>query len=199
MKATFEKIHKAVLWYMLCATPLVLVYVHWFMPPDGVPPHGLFHRGFNAMGGLWVLCAFYLVLALVFYRDFRESLFSKLAGFRERDEREHLATSEAARSTFLLMLGVELVFLLMSLTTFQIVQTPDGHGFFKMGMSLGREQADLFSPDPAPALLVLSTPAETVTTMHLLPPSVAGVLLLLIFVQLLSFRLFAGRRYRGQD
>jgi len=197
MKSIFEKIHKGVLWFMVCSTPLVLIYVHWFMGPDGAEPVGLFHRGFNAMGGLWVLCAFYLVLALIFYKEFREGLMSRLAGFRERDEREQLATSDASRSTFLLMLGVQIVFLLMSLTTFEIVQKPDGHGFFKMGISIGREQADLFSPDPVPALMVFSRPEGTVTTVHLLPPNMGAVLLLLIFVQLLAFRLFAGRRYKG--
>lgn len=197
MKSVFEKIHKAVLCFMVCSTPLVLSYVHWFMGPDGVPPAGLFHRTFNAMCGLWVLCACYLVLALIFYKEFREGLMAKLAGFRERDEREQLATSDASRSTFLLMLGVQIVFLLMSFTTFEVVQKPDGHGFFKLGISIGREQADLFSPDPVPALLVVSRPEGTVTTVHLLPPNMGAVLLLLIFVQLLGFRLFAGRRYKG--
>ncbi|HOX22278.1 MAG TPA: hypothetical protein PLL10_02345, partial [Elusimicrobiales bacterium] len=180
-----RKIHRTVLWYTLLSTPVVLTYVRWFSGPDEVSPQGLFHRGMNLMGGLWVVGGFYLVLALVFYKEFREGLLSRLAGFKERDEREQHATADAARSTFLLMLGVEIVFLLMSLSTFEIVKKPNGHGLLKVGAALGPEHADLFSPNPPAALQVSAMPEGTVSVVaHLLPPNTAGLLLLLIFVQL---------------
>lgn len=55
--------------------------------------------------GLWFLSATYFCCCLVLSGRFRETLLTRIAGFKERDEREEIVTAKAARSVFLITLG----------------------------------------------------------------------------------------------
>jgi len=79
---------------------------------------GLFGGGSVNLSGwfiLWVLSAFYVVSAIIFSQNFRENLFVKLAQIKERDEREEIIVGQAARSTFLLLMGVTLILSCLSI------------------------------------------------------------------------------------
>lgn len=55
--------------------------------------------------GLWFLSAAYFCGCLILSGGFRETLLTRIAGFKERDEREEIVTAKAARSVFLITLG----------------------------------------------------------------------------------------------
>jgi len=198
MKKIYETIHKAVCWYTVLMAPVVIVCSRWFMHGEALPKT-LLERALNTAGFAWVLSLFYLIGALVFYKKFRDGLLARLSGFKERDEREQQVTGDAAKSTFLLMLAIEIVFLAFSMTSFELVRRADGHGVLNVGMGLSSAQTDLFAPNPEPAISVFLLPGgATVLKARLLPPAVGGVMLLLVFMQLLAFRLFAVRGYGGR-
>lgn len=69
---------------------------------------GVLERFLPAWGwmiGVWSAAAVYFFCCLVGSTDFREATLSKMAGFRERDEREEIVTAKAARSVFLVTLA----------------------------------------------------------------------------------------------
>jgi len=69
------------------------------------PPERLLGVWGWAMGA-WFVSGLYLCACFIFSEDFRERLLTRVAGFQERDEREELVTGRAARSVFLVTLGV---------------------------------------------------------------------------------------------
>lgn len=199
METILKKIHKAILWFALLLLPVFLLYAGWTALGLKGLPEWLTEKVLNNLGLAWVLSLVYLIASLVFYKVFREKLMARLAGFREGDEREHIVTSEAARATFLLTLSVQIVFLILSLTSVHIVRNPDGHGFLSIGMGFGMEHLNLgketgAAPVPAPV-----NPAGMEFKTYILPPGTTLILLALILTQLLAFRLFSRRRYEGNE
>lgn len=195
MKRIGETIHRFICWYALLAAPVVIAFSRW---ADGARPQSFLGYIMNNAGFVWVLSLCYIIAALVFYKWFREGLLARLSGFRERDEREQRVTGDVAKAAFLLTLAVEIAFLALSMTSFEIVRRADGHGVLNVGMGLSSAQTDLFAPNPEPAISVYLLPdGATIMKARLLPPVVGGVMLLLLFLQLLAFRLFARRGYGG--
>src|SRR5262249_34575248 len=141
----------------------------------------------------WVLSAIYFVAAMVVSRSLRESLMKRLAGFSERDEREEQVTASAARATFLLMLSIEVVGLLMTLTKVSldwdpVAKGPKGLLSIRVGFRPEHWNTFAFAVEKAAA----SGPQWTWAT-SLLPPNMALPMLALILLQLAGFRIFARR------
>lgn len=198
MKNILLKAHKAMVWYSVLCSPITVFYVYWFIKyKEDVPEGGLLSL-VNAFGLAWVLSLVYLVLALCFYPTFRETILARLAGFKERDEREELVTAAAARGTFLLTLAVQIALLIMSMTSFHLVRNPDGHGFLALGIEASSDQLlDIYSLPAAAAERGAAGAVEI--EGHLMPPNITLILLLLILVEVGSFKFFSRRRYEGLE
>lgn len=200
MKNILRKVHRTVIWYSLILGPITVFYGYWISKHEE-KMLGLLSKLLNNLGFLWVLSLVYIFLALVFYREFRESLLARLAGFKEGDEREELVTAHAARTTFLLMLAVQIVLLVMSLTSFHMVMNPhpdaDGHrDLLTIGMKFSSDQLDIYSVPPVPSI---SGPGSSELKGYLLPPNMSLILLLLILIQIGAFKLISRRRYEGEN
>ncbi|MBI4249684.1 MAG: hypothetical protein HY611_09290 [Elusimicrobia bacterium] len=199
MKNALLKAHKIIVRYALFYAPVyaALSATLFTRYGDAVPEGGMFDAA-NNLGFAWILSLAYVFLALLFYRRFRETLLARLAGFKEGDERERLVTADAARATFLLMLALQIVLLVMSLTAIRLVRNPDGHGMLSVGMRLSSEQFDIYSlPEgqpPAPGPL-----GSVEIGGPLLPPNMSILLLLLLLVQIGAFKLVSSRRYEGLE
>lgn len=202
LKTVLKFVHKAILGYLIVGTPVFLACLFYVFLKHGngnyLAPETGFWNLVNNMGFGWILSLAYFFLALVFYGDFRESLMSRIAGFKENDEREELATAKAARHTFLLMLALQTVFLVMSMTTIKLERTPDGHGILTIGMSMSSNQHLNFSNAKTEAAAPASDSAGLQKIERwLLPPNFFAVLAFLILAQIAGFRLFSWRAYKG--
>ena len=199
MKKYLGWFHRCAVGYAVLFSPFCILIGYWLSRygeagPGGRVPHYLFQVLMN-LGFVWMLSLAYCVLALLFYEAFRESLLSRLAGFREQDERERLVTARAARATFLLTLAFQIALLVMSMTGVHLVRTPDGHGSLSIWMGLRSENLDFYARPAAP--VPSGPPTSFDFRSQLLPPNVTPILLLTILVQLGGFRLFSRRRHGG--
>lgn len=206
MKKALIKLHKVILWYLAIVTPVMLpVYLYVYLKyRKGVEDtvsyqaQGFLGAMFNNLGFIWILSVAYFFMALVFYPSFRERLMSRLAGFKERDEREELVTAKASQRTFLLMLSFQIVLLIMTLTNISMVRQPDGHGVVQVGIGLkSTKHFSLFTGVEAPKVDIDAKGTMEVGG-YLLPPNMFMVFLILIMVQIFSFRLFSQRQYKGE-
>ena len=193
MKSILIKIHAAALAYALWGWPVVLLDAGldaWLGEPATWWRHVLNDGGFA-----YVLCAAAALITLVADRDRRERVMARLCGVREGDERERAVTGDAAKTTLLLSLSFQVVLLILSLTTVQLVwnsAAPAGthHGTLSVGLKFSSsDQLSLFH---APA-------AESAGKGYVLPPASFPILLALILLQIGAFKTFSRRRYEGMD
>ena len=207
MKNILSKAHRLVLRYALFASPIILFYIYWYSIHD-YQPQGKWLDKLNGFAFAWILSLGYSVTALLFDRNLREKILTRLAGFREGDEREALVTARASRSTFLLTLAVQIVLLIMSVTNVSLIWNPrptqpDTHGLFTVGMNVNPSHLDVF-PGPEAHVKPMSKdeesfPGEVLFRGTLMPPNLALILLLLIVLQVGGFQFFARRRYDGLE
>jgi len=196
-------VHRALVWFALGFAPLAVIDMVAVKLMGDAPLHPAL-SALNTVAFLWILTLGYFPLVLLFSRGFRERLLPQLAGFVERDEREEAITATAARHTFLIVLALQLVFLVMSLTTVSLLRTPDGHGTLSVGLAMSSSDLDFYryvsSTPTSPAV-----PGPTLQDgaqmwiVHLLPPGSALPLLILVLVQLAAFRATSRRQYEGAD
>lgn len=191
MKRTLEKIHAAVLAYALWGWPVVLLDAGldaWLGDPATLWRHVL-----NDAGFAYVLCAAAALITLVADRERRERAMARLCGVREGDERERAVTGDAAKTTLLLSLSFQVVLLILSLTTVQLVWNPsvpkgEHHGTLSVGLKFS-------STDHLSAF----RPAGEAAKGYVLPPASFPILLALILLQIGAFKTFSRKRYEGMD
>ena len=195
MKNTLARIHQAVLTYVLFGWPVVLI--------DGAldawqgDPTSLWRHLLNDAGFAYVLCAAAALVTLVVDKDRRERAMARLCGVREGDERERAVTGDAAKTTLLLSLSFQVVLLILSLTTVQLVwnaAAPKGtpHGTLSVGLKFS-------SADHLSAFRPAATEAGAAIKGYVLPPAAFPILLAMILLQIASFKAFSRRRYEGMD
>lgn len=88
----------------------------------------------------WVLILLYVVTKMLFSKSFRDTTMARLAGIKERDEREAVVAGNAAKYSFLSTFALLLFMLVFSVTTFnleKLVQpTPTKNGSFAIGFGM---------------------------------------------------------------
>ncbi|HXT01721.1 MAG TPA: hypothetical protein VN915_13690 [Elusimicrobiota bacterium] len=191
MKSLLTRIHKAVLAYALWGWPVVLLDAGldaWLGDPTTLWRHVL-----NDAGFAYVLCAATALITLVADKERRERAMARLVGAREGDERERAVTGDAAKTTLLLSLSFQVVLLVLSLTTVQLIWNPsvpkgEHHGTLSVGLKFS-------SADHLNAFRSASSDAKG----YVLPPASFPILLALILLQVGAFKAFSRRRYEGTD
>jgi hypothetical protein len=191
MKNLLVRLHQAALAYALWGWPVVLLDAGldaWLGDPASLWRHVL-----NDAGFAYVLCAAAALITLVADKDRRERAMALLCGVREGDERERAVTGGSAKTTLLLSLALQLVLLVLSLTTVQLVWNPsvpkgEHHGTLSVGLKFS-------SADHLSAFRSASPEAKG----YVLPPASFPILLILILLQVGAFKAFSRSRYEGAD
>lgn len=200
-----KKINQVVLSYFVIALPIIVIV--WLIWPgiektETANGSAFFEWG-NAitglMMGLWMLSAFYMALSLVISKNFREQLLKRIAGIKERDEREELIVAKSSRSAFLFSLGLLIFLLVLSVFQINVAKIPADQvvNGKKHELSLGlgfslTEDARHGTSDSNPS-------AKEAIFTYRLPVSAQGIILLLIAVQLGSFFVYSRKFGAGHE
>src|SRR6185312_573069 len=203
MKNILVKIHAAILGFALWGWPVMLLDAGldaWLGEPAS-----WWRNSLNDAGFAYILCAAAALITLVADRGRRERVMARLCGVREGDERERAVTGEAAKTTLLLGLALQVVLLVLSLTTVQLVwnaAAPKGtpHGLLSVGLKFSSsDQLSALRPSPPSAAPAPTEPGRVLINDYLLPPATFPILLLLILLQVAAFKAFSRNRYEGMD
>jgi hypothetical protein len=165
----------------------------------------LWHRLLDNAGFAYMLCAVAALATFVIDKSRHERAMARLFGVREGDERERTVTGDAARTTLLLSLALQIVLLLLSLTTVKLVwnaAAPKGtpHGLLAVGFQFSSsDQLSAFKLASSAAATATGEPGRVIVNGYVLPPATFPVLLALILLQIASFKAFSRRRYEGMD
>ena len=141
----------------------------------------------------WFIVLIYFFFALLFSSSFRQSILTKLAGIKERDERESIIAGEASKSVFITMLAALIFLFFLSGVSINISKLPpeqiiDGKTKrlsigFQFGMLDFRGYQDKKNNG-------------TLLTIHDLPLTKEGIIILMIILQIGSYHFFT-RKYHS--
>lgn len=118
------------LYYLVGAAPVFIIFMIWasLLHPTAAE-QGNFKGGLWDVFGwffiVWVVDLFYVVIKMLFSKKLRNTVMAKMAGVKERDERESLVAGNAAKFSFLSTFAVLLVMLLFSSATFTLKKHPE--------------------------------------------------------------------------
>jgi len=106
--------------------------------------------GYNIM--LWFTLLIVYLFALVLIPSVREKTLRRLANMKERDEREQYITGKASRAAYISTLSILILFLFISLFSFNVIKTPADKAGHHYRASIGMHYTMLNSsvaPSPA--------------------------------------------------
>ncbi|MAX65341.1 MAG: hypothetical protein QF441_11420 [Bacteriovoracaceae bacterium] len=142
----------------------------------------------------WFFCSVYFLLSLIVNKKLRESIFTRLAGIKERDEREEIVVGKAMKSSFLFTLGLLVCLLAFSTTRTDKNTTLTTDSNFRGSFTIGHLE---FKGEP-----IRKYEKETHGDIHQfetydIPLSKTSLILIIILAQLFSYHLFARRELRS--
>ncbi len=73
----------------------------------------------------WILILLYTVTKMLFSKNYRDTTMARIAGIKERDERETVVAGNAAKFSFLSTFALLLFMLVFSVTNLTVVKQPD--------------------------------------------------------------------------
>ena len=119
MNSSLNRFDKYSFYYLIGLSPLIFGFMIWAVATDFMS-QSTSGIGWDLFGWVfiaWVLIMLYLVTKMVFSKSVREVLMTKLAGIKERDERESVVAGNAAKFSFLSTLAL-LLFLFSLMTPY---------------------------------------------------------------------------------
>lgn len=135
----------------------------------------------------WVLGIFYIVFKMLFSKNLRNIIMSKMAGIKERDERESLVAGNAAKFSFLSTFAILLFFLLFSSMNFTFAKGPKNaegkSGYFSLGFGLKLYDSKAVTHE--------KVDDRNVYKYNTIPLTTPMILLFIMFWQLGSYHLVA--------
>ena len=205
--------------YLLLASPLVLAVIVWGAIATGAgggPPPRFASTavqwawdllGVHVMAWLAVLLYFFVLL--VVSTDLRDAILARLAGLKERDEREELIVGQAARASWLSTLALLVFLVLLSGLQVQVrelpaeLQKPGARRSVSVGyviqlqagesrrpVAADRPRATVDRPQTGPSV---RDPDGVLFSFSGVPLSSSALLLVLLCWHVLSFHLFSRR------
>jgi uncharacterized membrane protein (DUF373 family) len=124
-----NRFDKYALYYLVGTSPVFIIFMIWAsMVYPTATKQGNIRGGFWDIFAwffiVWILDLFYVVIKMLFSRKLRNIVMAKMAGVKERDERESIVAGNAAKFSFLSTFAILLVMLLFSSATFSIKKYP---------------------------------------------------------------------------
>ncbi len=143
---------------------------------------------------IWFLCSIYFLFSIILNRTLRESIFTRLAGIKERDEREEVVVGKAMKSSFLFMLGILVCLLAFSTTrtdkNISLTTSDKVHGSFTIGhLDFKGEPIKEYEEE-------VDGEIQKHETFDI-PFSKTSLILFMILAQLFSFHFFARKELRS--
>lgn len=185
--------------FVIFSVPLVLTLLVWGWisgnPDELSRSEGMTRLLWDTLGWnfmIWILCSLYLVIKMVIKKKFRDIILSKIAGVRERDERESLISGEAAKFSFLSTIAMLFLLLFLSIFTITVAKNPYGldksgkRGYISIGMNFFP-----FSKD-VPEKKIIDKNLEILTYTGI-PLSSSMVIVLILLWQLGSYKFIIRR------
>lgn len=208
----FLRVNKWVGRYLLLASPLVLAVIVWGTFATGLeggpPPRfasTVIQGAWDLLGVhllAWLATLLYFFVMLVVSPALRDAVLTRLAGIRERDEREELIVGQAARASWLSTLALLVFLLLVSGLQVQVRELPmeQQQPGARREVSIGyviqlrvvsnRRGAAVSRPAAESSV---QAPAGVLFSYSGVPLTSSALLLILLCWHVLSFHLFSRR------
>ncbi len=122
-----NRFDKYTLYYFAGYSPVIIIFCIWATLTDFMNHPTADNFFWNAFGWTfiaWALSLVYIVTKMLFSRKVRDVVMAKLAGIKERDEREVVVAGTAAKFAFLSTFALLLFMLVFSVTTFSVKKAP---------------------------------------------------------------------------
>ncbi|MBC7540870.1 MAG: hypothetical protein H7281_18765 [Bacteriovorax sp.] len=194
MSSSLNRFDRYSFYYLVGLAPVIIGFMIWAVIKDfaNMNAAGLGWDIFGWVFIAWVLIMLYLVTKMVFSKTIRDVVMTKLAGMKERDERESVVAGNAAKFSFLSTLALLLFLFIFSVTTFTVNKHPkdldNKKGTAVIGFALN-------GIDETALVHEVKGEIETFTYKSL-PLTKPVIILLLIFWQIGSYHLVARRELR---
>jgi len=136
-----NKFDRYALWYLVGASPFFVIFLIWVSFFVEANKRATMNGGIWNVVAIffipWILDIFYIVIKMLFSKKLRDNVMAKLAGMKERDERESNVAGNAAKFSFLSTFAIVLFFIVFSMTTFSVTKHPKdtngNRGMFSIG------------------------------------------------------------------
>lgn len=185
------------LWYLVGGSPIFISFMIWasFV-------YNATERSSVLNGGIWnyfalffipwIFDLFYIVIKMLFSKTLRDTVMARLAGMKERDERESNVAGNAAKFAFLSTFAIVLFCIVFSMTTFSVTKHPkDANGDRGM-ISIGFNANAI---DKTAVSMKIEGDAE-IYSYSSMPLTKPYILLLILVWQLGSYHLIARRELK---
>lgn len=194
MNSSLNRFDKYSFYYLIGLSPLIFGFMIWAVATDFMS-QSTSGIGWDLFGWVfiaWVLIMLYLVTKMVFSKSVREVLMTKLAGIKERDERESVVAGNAAKFSFLSTLALLLFLFVFSVSNLTVTKHPKDLNNKRGKIELG---FGLRSIDENAIVHEKNGEFETYSYKSF-PLTKPLILLLLIFWQIGSYHLVARKELR---
>ncbi len=193
-----NKVDSVLLKFVTFAVIPVVILLMWGSTDDPVSlsmSSGVTRLIWDFLGWIlmfWIASMLYVVIKMVIVKSFRESILSRVARIKERDEREGYIAGEAAKFSVLSTLAVMFLLLFFSLFTVKVGKYPEGsrgpdkHGFISIGMNFHPFATDKKNKE-------VKSDGQEIFSYTGLPLSSSVVMILMIFWQLGSYQVVVRR------
>ena len=194
MNSSLNRFDKYSFYYLIGLSPLIFGFMIWAVATDFMS-QSTSGIGWDLFGWVfiaWVLIMLYLVTKMVFSKSVREVLMTKLAGIKERDERESVVAGNAAKFSFLSTLALLLFLFVFSVSNLTVTKHPkdinNKRGKIEIGFGLRSIDENAIVHEKNGELETYSYKSFPLTKPL--------ILLLLIFWQIGSYHLVARKELR---
>ena len=196
-----NKLDKILSVYFFAAIPFILAIAvlganSSLSPTELSLSEGLMRHIWDVLGinfMLWILTTIYLLLKMLFKKNFRDFIFIKLSRTNQRDEREEQITNNAAKFAIISTTAFMAFMLFISLFKISIAKydrkiVPDKHGYIKIELDY-----DFFQKAPE----VEENDEFTIINYSGLPLNNSAILFLGICWMLISFKYKSYKEFKS--
>lgn len=185
------------LWYLVGASPIFITFMIWAsVVYDATERSSVLNGGIWNYFALffipWIFDLFYIVIKMLFSKALRDTVMARLAGMKERDERESNVAGNAAKFAFLSTFAIVLFCIVFSMTTFSVTKHPKDKNGDRGMISIGFN-ANVFDKS---AVTVKTEGDAEIYSYSSMPLTKPFILVLILVWQLGSYHLIARRELK---
>lgn len=187
------------LWYLVGASPIFITFMIWAsVVYDATERSSVLNGGIWNYFALffipWIFDLFYIVIKMLFSKALRDTVMARLAGMKERDERESNVAGNAAKFAFLSTFAIVLFCIVFSMTTFSVTKHPKDKNGDRGMISIGFN-ANVFDKS---AVTVKTEGDAEIYSYSSMPLTKPFILVLILVWQLGSYHLIARRELKEE-